>query len=303
MSLCLGFLWIPGYAQAALPAKSVHEGLKLYNQGDFATSAKKFQEALEEAPESDILNFDTGTALYKSNDFLKAIEHLQKALLSDRRELKGKAHYNLGNALYRFGILKEKINIDEAIASLEKSLDHYQQAITMDPEDEDTRFNYDFVTKELARLKKKRETIAQSQQGKEDQGRQNPKEDATPPIDKESTPQDQETSPSDDTEKTGSEEVREQPSPKPVPDQEGQAESDRDSVQGEPEGTEASATQAGSPDSEDQVRQNDSSPLGQVLTQEEAEMLLKDYLQNEEPQGLLNFYKNRGYDEPVLKDW
>ena len=56
-------------AEAASPRKSVKEGNLYYQQEDYAASRDKYEEALEKDPESDIVNFNLGTALYKEKDY------------------------------------------------------------------------------------------------------------------------------------------------------------------------------------------------------------------------------------------
>jgi hypothetical protein len=49
------------------------------------------------------LQFDSGAAAYKLEDYNKALESFSQALLSPDTGLQGKSHYNLGNTLYQRG--------------------------------------------------------------------------------------------------------------------------------------------------------------------------------------------------------
>ncbi len=165
------FCWA-NFSWAALFGGKVGEGNKLFERGDYGQAAEKYKEALKKDQNSDIINFNLGTALYKNKEYDQAVEQLQRSLLSDDEKLRGKAGYNLGNALYKSGIAREKSDLPKAIQSLEQSLKNYERTLAVDKEDKDARYNYEFVKKELERLKKKQE----QQQQKHDQQKQQSKD-------------------------------------------------------------------------------------------------------------------------------
>ncbi len=125
----------------------VKKGNEFYQQGNFEASAEKYNEALEKKPESDVVNFDLGTALYKKGDYDQAIAHMQKALLTENKDLKQKTYYNLGNGLYKNGVAREEKDLNFAVDSLQKSLKQYEQALSFKADDQDAKFNYYFVKK------------------------------------------------------------------------------------------------------------------------------------------------------------
>ena len=165
---------IPSWA--ALFGGKVGEGNNLFERGDYGQAAEKYKEALKKDENSDIINFNLGTALYKNKEYDQAVTQLQKSLLSDDEKLKGKAGYNLGNAFYKSGISREKSDIKKAIQSLTQSLKSYERTLAIDKDDNDAQFNYEFVKKELERLKKKQEQ-PQNQDQKQPQDSQENKSD------------------------------------------------------------------------------------------------------------------------------
>ena len=177
----------PGTGQAASVKESVRQGSRLYRQGQFADSLKMFQDALKTEPESDIVNFNTGTALYKEKQYGDAVGHFQKAILSDDASLREGAHYNLGNSLYKFGIAQEKTDISAAITALQESLKHLAGALALDKKDQDAQYNYDFVNKELERLRKEQQK--QQQQSQENPNGQKSQEQQQPHADAQQTDQ------------------------------------------------------------------------------------------------------------------
>ena len=174
---CFIFILIcPSIVNAASTRQAVHKGNQYFRNGDFASSLEKYQEALEKDAESDIINFNIGTAYYKNGNFAKAVSHLQKSLLAEDESLQQKTHYNLGNALYKLGVAQENKEAAFAVSSLQQSLKQYENALKLDPEDQDAQFNYEFVKKELEHLKQKPQQQNQQQQQQQESKNQENKD-------------------------------------------------------------------------------------------------------------------------------
>ncbi len=98
--------------------KEVKEGNRLYKKGKFSEALTSYEQALLDEPDSDIVNYDLGTALYKSEDYKRALEHFQRSLVSEDEALEQKASYNVGNAKYKYGIGQEDTDLAGAIGLL-----------------------------------------------------------------------------------------------------------------------------------------------------------------------------------------
>jgi len=264
--------------EAASPKQTVKEGNLLYEQGDYVASLKKYQKALEKDTESDIINFNLGTALYKEGEYEKAVDHFQKVFLSEEDPLKHKAYYNSGNALYKSGLIEEQRgSAAHAIPLVEQSLKQYKRALEIHDEDEDTKHNLAFVQKELKRLQEIRQ---QQQQQKGDQQEESEK----------SQNQDQQQQQDQGQQSQSSQGQEEQDSQQPEQKNQqqnlGQEQDQQDSQ-------------------EDKNQQNTGaqSLCASELTPQEAQMRLEGYQQKEEPQRLLNMQPKKIYSTPVLKDW
>ncbi len=273
-------LAFPRPGQAASAREAVRQGNRLYGQGKFADSLKMYEEALNKAPESDIVNFNAGTALYKQKRYDGAVDHFQKAILSDDASLRERAYYNLGNSFYKSGIEKETADIHAAITALRESLRHLASALALDKKDQDAQYNYDFVNKELERLREKQQK--QQQQSQQNQDGQKDQE------------QDQDQQPSDG--QAGSREDQKQ-------QQSGAQQSDK------PENSpqfQSDTSQAQEQKDDRQVHSGSApggAPGAEELTKSEAERLLQNYQQTEEPQGLLHVFKEKHETGAVIKDW
>ncbi len=315
----LFFVMMPKMALAFFESAKVKDGNKAYLKGDFDGSIRQYENVLKKKPEWDILNFDLGTAYYKKGDYKKAQDYLQKALLTEKNDLKAKAHYNLGNAYYRGGIAQEEKNIDQAIASLDQSLGHYEQNLLQNKDDNDSKYNSDFVQKELERLKKKKQQQGSQQQQQKDKEKEQNKEDQKNKDQSEQSKEQQ----SQKKEGNSSEEKQSQSSEQKK-DEQGKA-VDQDKVQEQKEGSQKkddatsqrqeqdkkenkdrSAQSASTEEKKDVAQKKETSRVGDEkgeLTKKEAEMILNNYQQNKEPKGLFNVLKQKSSSQPVGKDW
>lgn len=260
----------------------IKEGNKLFQEQKYDAAVEKYTEALKKEPNSDIINFNLGTAFYKKGDYQESVSNLQKSLLTDNEARKGKVNYNLGNALYKFGISQENKNLNQAIQSLEQSLGHYEKALQFDPKDKDAQYNYEFVKNELERLKKKQQE--QKSQGRSAEPQEQQDESAKENEQQASQPTEQ--NPQNQNEQAAREEEE-------VPSQQ---QKETEETQGQQQrALEESAEQKGAPENEQADPRQ--------LSAKEAERLLQQYEQNEEPKGLLNFFRSKTVERPVVKDW
>ncbi|WP_419165432.1 tetratricopeptide repeat protein [Candidatus Palauibacter sp.] len=108
------------------------EGNRLYEEGRYAEAHEKYLEALLEAPDSPIIRFNDGNALYRGENYESALESFRAAVESGNPQLAAAAWYNLGNTLYRQGALPE-------------SLEAFKQALRADPADVDAKHNLERV--------------------------------------------------------------------------------------------------------------------------------------------------------------
>src|SRR6266516_3561190 len=153
-------------------------GLDAYRDGKFSDAYNQFQQTLKTNPQSraeDKLQFDSGAAAYKSEEYGKALESFSQALLSPDNGLQSKSHYNLGNTLYQRGETQK--NDDKKLSDWTNALDHYLQTLKIEPQNKDAKDNYDYVKKKIEELKNKKSqqqpSPSPSQQQKNKQNQKN----------------------------------------------------------------------------------------------------------------------------------
>lgn len=136
----------------------------LYNEGDFEEAEKQYREAIEKSPEDSRLQFNLGATQYREGAFENAEGALVNALQTDDLELQGNTFYNLGNTHYRMGQTTLQTDPQSTIELWEEGLKDYENALNLDPADEDAKFNTEFLEKRLEELKKQLEQQQQQQQ-------------------------------------------------------------------------------------------------------------------------------------------
>jgi Ca-activated chloride channel family protein len=140
--LVLFIVWVPGLSSQAhaftwqdLWQRQDQQAWDLYQKGEYDRAAKLFREPERRA-----------AALYKAGKYSEAAEVLKEGQGES-------AAYNRGNSLARSG-------------RLEEALKAYDEALKLDPGDEDAKFNRDLVRK-LLEQKKNNEQNHKNQKGNE----------------------------------------------------------------------------------------------------------------------------------------
>ena len=155
-------LWLPAFLGAQSARKKVMEGNRLYAEEKFDEANNEYQDALLDDPSSSRIQFNVGDVLYQKKNYEKALETYNKALDTDDPLLQSQTYYNIGNTLYRSGKLPESILA-------------YEQALKLNPDDEDAKYNLEFVRnklKENAQSQPQDQQQQQEQQQKDQEQRQ-----------------------------------------------------------------------------------------------------------------------------------
>lgn len=154
-------------------AQAKNEGVSAYESEDFKGAMERFEQQLKRVPESEALHFNLGAAAYKAGEFDKALEAFARAVTSPDPELRAKAEYNLANTLYQRGAAqKEK---EPKIKEWQGALQHYDEALRVDPKNGDAAFNRDLLRKMIEQLQQ--EPPKSDDQKKDDEKKEQDKKD------------------------------------------------------------------------------------------------------------------------------
>lgn len=148
------------WAQRYPERRMTRSGNRQYEKGDFVEGETRYRKALEKNPAFREAAFNLGDALYRQERYDDAAEAFGKLAdpssghaLSDRAA----SYYNQGNAFFR--------NKD-----YQSALEAYKQALRIDPNDEQARFNLAYTQKML----ENQQGGGNNQEPQGDQDRQNP---------------------------------------------------------------------------------------------------------------------------------
>jgi tetratricopeptide (TPR) repeat protein len=152
----------------------VNQANNLYRQKKFDQAIKLYNQAQIKSPDSAEINYNIGIAWFKKEDYNAAISFLEKATASKDKILESKANFNIANAKYKLGRLKENTGLKETISLLRQSLDYYKRAIELDPQDQDAKINHELVEKELKILLDKLKQEQDQQKDEQQENKQEP---------------------------------------------------------------------------------------------------------------------------------
>jgi Ca-activated chloride channel family protein len=142
-------------AQGLLEKDKKNEALEAYER-----ALKHYRDAEIEKPESPELSYNIGNVNYQQEKYQDALEEYNRALSVDEPEKQAATYYNMGDALYRSGKYPEAIQA-------------YQKCLDINPDDEDAKYNIEFVRKKMKEMLDKE---AQRQQNQQQQQQEQKKE-------------------------------------------------------------------------------------------------------------------------------
>ncbi|MFH0791344.1 MAG: tetratricopeptide repeat protein [Candidatus Omnitrophota bacterium] len=278
---------------AASVQQDIKSANKLYQKGKLDEALQKYNEAGAAQPDSDIVNFNIGAALYKKEDYQKAQEAFTKALISGDRKVEADALYNLGNCKYKSGKLKENTDLSATVGLLRESLDYYKRAVEVDQKNTDARFNHEFVERELKvlldKLKQQESNPdKQKKQQEQEQQKEQQKQGTCPTGSKQSADDKKENAESKQTETQRQEEKEKagQGQSEKTEDQKQQEEGQADKEAFQQEGENKELSEEGARTILERYGREEASP---------------DYLSADRQD--MDKQTHRGYDSQVLKDW
>jgi tetratricopeptide (TPR) repeat protein len=199
------------------------DGNSFYERGLYQEALSKYQEALRKNPESPIIKFNSGNAQYKVKAFDEALEAFRAtSSKAEDQRLRAQSYYNLGNTQYRKG-------------SLQDAVESYKQALRLDPNDIDAKYNLEYVLKEL-----KENPPQESQQQNENQ-----------------QDQQQEENQDDQQQKDGDQQQEEQPEEQQQEPQDEQSQGNSDAGQEQDQQQQQDSSDSRDQQEEPQGRQNE----------------------------------------------
>lgn len=210
-----------------------------YQGGNYEAAYEQFRKQVERNPRSEALRFGLGAAAYQKGKYDEALQEFSAALRSEDPKLRAMAEYNLGNTLCQQALTRPAK--EPQIRGLKNSIQHYNEALKIRPDDADAKFNRDLVEEMLRKLeqeppkeeKKQDQSSEQKDQPPQDKKDQDQKE-------KQGSPPDQPREEPSKEQKTGDQEK-----PDKQEDQSGAGKNEPDGKEGASGDKEKPADQSG----------------------------------------------------------
>ena len=277
--ICAALVAMPpflGWCADAPPRQSMKDGIRLYQGESYDKAVESFDRAAQSAQQDkldpSVAKYNAANARFKLGQFGAAATNFAEATRSPDLALQSKAYYNRGNALVTSSEMTDKQGgIDMAIGSVDEAIEMYENAMTLAPDDEDAKVNYELALKKKQELQQKKEQ--QQQQQKQDQDKQDQQQKDQSQKQEEQKKDEQQKQ---DQQKTEQEEQKQ----------------DQQQNQGEPQ-----------PDQQSPDQQKQAQPQkSDEMTPEEAKMML-DAMKQEEQASRDRMRLIIGQPTPVDKDW
>ena len=115
-------------------------GIKLYNSNKFNEAKEFYENILLDREEDAFASFGLGSTAFQQNDYSLAMKGFESALNTENIELKSSAYYNMAN------VLAEEQRFEE-------SLKFYRQSLVLNPNDIDSKINYELIKFKLQEQK------------------------------------------------------------------------------------------------------------------------------------------------------
>lgn len=167
-------------AKAESARSLIEAGNQAFEQNKYDLSLEKYDKAAEEAPDSAIVLFNKGDALYRQEKFTEAFNAFEeaeaKAMAADDRMLAAQSRYNMGNSSFRRAEKLGREKLEMAFDEFKRSSGYYKSALELEPDFADAAHNLEsarIATKMVEELiRKQKQEAEQKQQQKKDVARE-----------------------------------------------------------------------------------------------------------------------------------
>lgn len=273
----------------ASPRRSMDEGHRRFERGDYSGAREAFEQAAEAAHERGDTGrmdpaaalYNVGKALFAQGAFDEAAAAFHSALGTADLALQQKIYFNRGNALVGESVEAEQtMDLEGAIELMQEATWMYERSMALDPGDLDPKINHELA---LARIEELERNLQEQQQQQDGDGE--PDEEGDEGDDE------QRDQPDDGEEGDQDGDPQERPDDRPEAPEEGDGEPEDDGDEGEPDGEPPPPRDAPRPPRE-----------SEAMTEEEAKILL-NAIRDEEQAARQRHRIQVGQPEDVEKDW
>lgn len=124
-------------------------GNRLFREGRFAEAVEAYREALADG-ETPALHYNLGTALLRLGRYEEAERHLLASLGTVEPDLRQRAYFNLGSRYLEAARAETETEARRTL--LGGAVEAYKQALRLEPEDDDAKWNLELALEEQDEL-------------------------------------------------------------------------------------------------------------------------------------------------------
>ncbi len=152
----------------------VQEANALFRAEKYTEARKKYEEALVDAPESPIIEYNLGTVYLAENDFDKAKHHFQNALQTRDPELETEIKFNLGHASFnkaKTGLkdISDPEKVKRTVTMFRDAIRYWRDVLKLKPDHADAKQNIVVATNLLKDYLDRVKRFREEQKKKQDQ--------------------------------------------------------------------------------------------------------------------------------------
>ncbi len=163
-------------AQNSQARKDTRKGNREYKSNHFDRAEVDYRRALHADSTAYRAHYNLGNTLYRQKKYDEAATHYSRALEHPDLDKKTRSRilHNRGNSNLKNGLQKE--NRAEGMQDFQKAVNDYQEALKLNPKNDDTRYNLSYAKKMLQQAQQQQQQNGggndqNQQQDKKDQGK------------------------------------------------------------------------------------------------------------------------------------
>ena len=122
-------------------AETINKGNEFYEQENYNAAQQEYAKAQIDSPDNSDINYNQGAVFYKLKKYDKAIAAFKKSLEAPTENIEMKCYYNIGDCLVQQGKLRE-------------ALKSYKRALKLDRDDQEIKYNIEYVQLKLKEIEK-----------------------------------------------------------------------------------------------------------------------------------------------------
>ena len=143
--------------------KETRKGNREYRAERYDKAEMNYRRALHDDSTSYRAHYNLGNSLYRQKKYQEAAQHFEQAIQQQNLDDKTRSRilHNKGNSNLKAGLEKE--NRAEGMDQFKQAVNDYQEALKLDPKNDNTRYNLSYALKMLQQAQQQQQQ--QQQQG------------------------------------------------------------------------------------------------------------------------------------------